>query len=281
MGLRWMVVVVALVGCHSSVDLFGEDGGSGRDAGPAADFSVPADADRRDGSATACSGSAPKCYAGWGASSECCLEPGTDATCTSEGEWICPLDTFAEAECGRIDPVCEGIDGGRPPLYDECEVTSDCVLTGQYCCPTCGVPTAADYAAVNEEHEEDYYLNEACPEARTEEPTCPACPEGYNPYLTAVCDETGFRPACAVVDLEEDRFSACEGDLDCKLAVPDCCFCGDVSILETIAVRADVDINGLFCDRGESCDCDPVFDPAASAVCAEGRCTVVNGGTAP
>lgn len=272
MGLRWMVVVFALAGCHSSVDLFGEDGGTARDARPASDLSVPP-----DGPAV-CPGTPPKCYSGWGGSPDCCLEPGTEASCVA-GEWVCPLDTFVEVECARLDPVCEGTDGGRPPLYDDCEVTSDCVLTGEYCCPTCGIPTAADVAAVNEAHQEAYYLNEACPEARMEEPLCPACPEGLNPYLTAVCDESGFRPACAVVDLEADRFSACEADGDCKLAVPACCFCGEPSPFETIAVRTDVDIHALFCDRGTECDCEPVFDASASAACDEGRCAVINSGT--
>lgn len=273
MGLRWMVAVIVLLGCHSSVDLLGEDGGSRSDAQPSEDSFVPP-----DGPPTVCPGTAPKCYEGWGGSSDCCLEPGAEATC-ADGDWICPLDTFAAAECGRIDPVCESADGGPPPLYDDCEVTSDCVLTGQGCCPTCGTPTAADYAAINEEYEDDYYLNEACPEARMEEPICPSCPAGYNPYLTAVCDDSGFRAACAVVDLEAERFSACEGDLDCKLAVPACCFCGEPSILETIAVSTTVDIDAIFCDGDVGCDCEPAFDPSVSAACSEGRCVVLDSGT--
>ncbi len=270
MTWRWVgvAVMVGAVGCHSKIDIIGEDAATGRDARPPSDSAIPP-----DGTA-GCPGPAPKCYQGWSRSSDCCLEPGTEATCEAD-RWTCPADTFFEAECGRIDPVCEGVDMGRPPLYDDCGLSSDCILTGRYCCPTCGEPTAADYAAINETYAEDYYLNEACPEARDGEVLCPECAEGYNPHLAAYCDVTGFRPACAVLDLEEESFRTCSGDGDCKLAVASCCECGTVSELDTVAVRADLDVSALLCDDG--CDCEPTFPDGVSAACVTGQCTVLFG----
>jgi len=264
-----LVLVVGSIGCHSKIDILGEDAGAGRDAQPPSDFSVPPG----DG-ASGCSGLAPKCYQGWSGSSDCCLEPGTDATCEG-GAWACPTDTFFGAECGRLDPVCEGADMGRPPLYDDCGLSADCVLAGRYCCPTCGEPAATDFAAINASYTEDYYLNEACPDARDGEVLCPDCPEGYNPHLAAYCDVTGIRAACAVLDLEEDRFRTCDSDSDCKLATSSCCPCGDVPEYETVSVRRDLDLASLLCDDG--CDCEPRFTDGVSASCLAGLCAVVYG----
>lgn len=261
-----MVVAIALVGCHSSVDLFGEDDGRPlEDAGPALDLTVPA-----DGSTTACRGSAPKCYVGWSGRPACCLEPGTNASCI-EGEWNCPPDTFSERECRRTDPVCEGTDGGPPPpIYDDCEVSSDCVLTGVGCCGICERPTAADVVAVNGELAEDYRLDVACVDG--DPALCPGCLEVVNPHLKAVCDTSVVRAQCTVVDLEDDAFVECESSADCMLAQPTCCPCGEISAFETIAVRRDVDLVGLFCDEEMDCECEPEFDEALGAVCSGGRC---------
>ncbi|MBO6934387.1 MAG: hypothetical protein JJ863_05415 [Deltaproteobacteria bacterium] len=266
-----LVMVVGAVGCHSKIDILGEDGGGGgRDAQPPSDFAVPDD----DGTA-GCAAPAPKCYQGWSMSSDCCLEPGSEATCEGDA-WVCPTDTFFEGECGRIDPVCEGADMGRPPvLYDNCGATEDCVLTGRYCCPTCGEVNADDLVSVNRTLVDDHYLNEACPEAREGEVLCPDCPEGYNPHLAAFCDPTGIRAACAVLDLGDASYRTCADDSDCVLSAATCCPCGDVPETETISVRRDVDVAALLCD--DACDCEPVFGDGVSATCVTGLCTVAYG----
>lgn len=272
MTWRWVVVamVVGAFGCHSSVDLFGDDAAVGReDAQPPSDSAVPF-----DGTA-GCPVPAPKCYQGWSGSSDCCLEPGEEASCESTG-WTCPTDSFREAECGRLDPVCEGPDGGPPILYDSCGASSECTLVGRECCAPCGEPTAADFAGINETYSDQYYLNEACPEARDGEVLCPDCPAGFNPHLAAYCDVTGFRPACAVLDLEEDRFRTCSDDRECKLATATCCPCGDISEIDTVAVREDLDLESLLCDGG-GCDCEPVFPDGVSPICLAGQCTVAYG----
>ncbi len=223
----------------------------------------------------ACGGPTPLCYAGWSGSPSCCLEPGTPATCLPDG-WACPPGRFRFDECGRVDPVCEGIDAGPGPgLYDDCTRTSDCTLVADSCCGVCGRPTRDDVAAVNASRTEDYYLDVACPEARDEPVACPDCAGEPNPYLVATCDMRGFRPVCAVVDLETSDYGACTRDRDCVLAAPECCACGEIDLYSTIAVRGDADVNSVLCDAELPCPpCAPVFDPRARARCQAGQCTV-------
>jgi len=276
-----MAAVAFSTACHSKVEFFGEDAAvDRRDAQPFTDlFAPPADgAGPPDG--PGCPAPAPKCYEGWSGSSDCCLEPGVEATCRASG-WSCPVDTFRTAECGRFDPVCEGADGGPPPLYDRCDVSSDCALTRGACCDPCGVPAASDFAAVNESLAEDYYLNEACPEASDGPVICPECATAPNPHLAAYCDDTGFRPACGVLDLEADRYRTCSDDRECKLAVADCCPCGDIAEIDIVPVREDLDLEALLCDDSVSCDCEPLFPDGIEAVCAAGQCELAYGSTGP
>ncbi|MEZ4335527.1 MAG: hypothetical protein R3B82_02770 [Sandaracinaceae bacterium] len=222
-----------------------------------------------------CGGPIPLCYPGWGGFADCCLEPGSPATC-SGGSWSCPSGAFLADDCGRVDSICEGFDAGMPPiLYDDCTRNSDCVLVADSCCGTCGRPTRGDVAAVNESRTEDYYLDVACPEARDEPPICPGCASQPNPYLVATCDMMPFRPVCSVVDLETPEYQSCTTDSDCVLAAPDCCACGEIDLFSTLAVRGDVDVNALLCDGEIICPpCAAVFDPRATPRCDAGACVV-------
>lgn len=222
-----------------------------------------------------CFGPTPLCYEGWSGSTDCCLEPGTPASCAGGG-WQCPAGTYSSAECGRLDPVCEGVDGGPGTgLYDDCAVTSDCTLVATTCCGTCGQPARGDVDAVHVDRTTAYYLDVACPEARSEPPICPDCAGMPNPHLAATCDMTGFRPACAVVDFAEPEFASCTADTDCRLAAPECCACGEISPYETIAVRNDADLSAVLCDHELACPpCAPIFDERATARCDAGQCVV-------
>lgn len=54
----------------------------------------------------------PSCYSAWGTTPDCCLTPtAVPAECVPWG-WSCPSDMFLEVQCGRLDPVCEGVDAG-------------------------------------------------------------------------------------------------------------------------------------------------------------------------
>ncbi len=70
-----------------------------------------------------------------------------------------------------------------------------------------------------------------------------------NPHLTATCDRTGIRPACAVVDFATEPFAACTVDEDCVLATPRCCACGEIPIYDTIAVRSDANLDAVLSRR--------------------------------
>lgn len=223
-----------------------------------------------------CGGPVALCYAGWSGSPECCLEPGTPATC-SGGGWSCPVGQFLASECGRIDSFCEGpADAGPGPgLYDDCTVTSECTLTASSCCGVCGQPTIGDVAAVNTRRTDAYYLDVACPSARDEPPICPGCAGQPNPALVATCDMRGFRPACAVVDLSTPEYASCTRDRDCVLAAPQCCACGEIDAFQTVAVRRDADLSAVLCDSDAACPpCVPIFDERASARCDAGLCVV-------
>lgn len=229
-----------------------------------------------DAGPTACTGPTPLCYAGWSGSPACCLEPGTAASCVG-GSWQCPSGRYLASACGRIDPICESADGGPGPgLYDDCTVTSDCTLVGRSCCDPCGRPELEQVAAASTDRTSDYYLDVACPEARDEPPICPECASMPNPHLVATCDQTGFRPACAAVDLSTPAYASCTIDDDCVLAAPECCPCGDISPYETIAVRADADLGAVLCDEpGFACPpCAPIFDDGVTARCDAGACVV-------
>ncbi len=91
------------------------------------------------------------CYRGWSNNSGCCLSSDT-LPAIGQG---CPTGYFLEAQCGRLDPVCESVDAGppdagglvvecnqTPPVFPEfdrsCTVAGDCAVgTRQInCCGT-------------------------------------------------------------------------------------------------------------------------------------------------
>jgi len=227
-----------------------------------------------------CSGTAPSCYGGWSGDPECCIDFPRPATC-EDGAWSCGREFLAE-ECSRIDPYCEGIDGGAPPppepTYFSCAVPSDCTLASNTCCGTCGRPSLADFDAINASLTEEYYLLVVCPEARTEPVPCPECAVAPNPNLQATCD----LGRCEGIDVETDPdLSACATDADCVVRVPDCCECGaDTSPYNLIALST----SGLseyltsVCDPDTGCDgCLPTYPAEAEALCISGACRVVVG----
>ena len=223
-----------------------------------------------------CAGAAPTCYEGWSGRSDCCIEGSTrPAICA--GGWTCEARYFTRAECGRLDPLCEGADAGPPPmLYDDCGRTSDCTLVANTCCGVCGEPSADDLAAINAEQRDPYYTNVSCPESRDGPVPCPDCPSANNPELIATCDMTGFRPACALVDLGAPPYAQCTLDSDCMLATPQCCACGEIPVFNTISVNTATDLNSLVCDPPVVCDpCVAVFSPRAHATCVGGLCDVI------
>jgi hypothetical protein len=166
-------------------------------------------------------------------------------------------------------------DTGTPPAYDECAAPSDCVLTANTCCGVCGAPTRDDVAAVNVDMRMDYYLDVACPEARTAPPPCPDCPSALNPNLFATC--TGG--ACAVVDLATDPgYAECVEDSDCIVRARDCCECGaDVSLPNLVAIAGAqrAAFEAVVCDPGTGCpECAPAYPEEIGAACNMGVCAL-------
>jgi hypothetical protein len=122
----------------------------------------------------------------------------------------------------------------------------------------------------------DFYLDVACPSARDEPAVCPDCAARPDPHLTATCDMTGIRAACAVVNFATPEYASCTIDDDCRLTAPSCCACGSIDLYQTIAVRHDADLQSVLCDRLFPCPpCVPTFDERARARCGEaGLCVV-------
>lgn len=230
-----------------------------------------------------CGGPTPLCYPRVGA--RCCLDAPTAAACIA-GSFECPRGSIRGDSCARIDPVCEGVDAGPPPVdsailgpFDDCTMHSECVLTSAGCCDVCGSPTAADVVPVAAARESDYYRQVSCPESESGPVACPACATQPNPHLVAYCDTAPFRPVCQLADLGAPPYSPCEADSDCVLATPRCCACGEIPLSETIAVRADHagDIDALLCELGggECPPCVPIYDESATAACVAGACAVI------
>ncbi|MFK7991183.1 MAG: hypothetical protein AB8I08_34510 [Sandaracinaceae bacterium] len=238
-----------------------------------------------DGGLRPCdAGPIANCLRGYDGSADCCLTGDTvPAMCGATGGVRCPSGYFFETACGRTGPMCEGVDAGGPPpgLYDDCSATSECALTIDSCCGSCGVPARGDVAAVNTERADDHYRDVACPASAEGPVDCPACAGQADPHLTATCDMTGFRPQCAVVDFAASPYSDCETAEDCVLVAPTCCPCGDIDASQTISVNRDQagQVHAVTCDdAAAACDaCAPNFAPDLTPVCNAGRCEVLRG----
>lgn len=227
------------------------------------------------------------CLRGLSNEADCCITGDTaPALCNASGSLVCPPGYFFATECGSTDPICESTDAGRPPpaLYDDCSVTSDCSLTINSCCGSCGVPARGDVAAVNTDRSSDHYREVACPASASGPVDCPACEGTEDPHLAATCDMTGFRPQCAVVDFAAPPYADCVTAEDCVLATPSCCACGAIDVGQTISVNRlqAGQVNAVTCDdAAEACaePCVPTFDADLSAVCNAGRCEVLRTST--
>ncbi|MAQ15108.1 MAG: hypothetical protein CMN30_09990 [Sandaracinus sp.] len=262
-----LVASASLVACHSSVELFGEDGGDGR-----SDASM--DGGGRDLGTDAsdpfsCGDAVSSCYEGANGMPYCCVESDIFPDCR-EGRWVCPEGTYEEAECGVIQATCEGSGG----IYDDCDTSLDCVLVGNYCCPVCGAPANTDVRAVNASQAEAAYVEDICLAAAMGPVDCPECPTADNPNLAAYCDATGFRAQCQVIDLGNDVYRACEEDRDCELTVAECCPCGTFGEGRAIAVNDARDVQQILCgDTDCPTDCEPSFGELVPA-CVGGVCVV-------
>ncbi len=183
-----------------------------------------------------------------------------------------------DGSVGDADPCADGacVDTGVPPAtYDSCDVPSDCVLTANTCCGVCGAPTRSDVAAVNADMTMDYYLDVACPAARTAPPPCPDCAGMPNPNLIVTCIDS----RCRVVDLASDPpYAECTADSDCIVRARDCCECGaDLSPFNLVAIAASElsSFEGLVCDPMSACpECAPVYPTDIGAACNDGFCAL-------
>ncbi len=185
----------------------------------------------------------------------------------------CGTDRASDLDTG--DTAADGGDGDGDGDGDvdwaACDVPSDCVLSFNTCCGTCGVPTLDDYDAINWMEEAAHYA-EVCTEP---DPICPNCASAPNPWLTATCADA----TCAELDLETHPLNTCEVDADCRIRTPSCCECGaptDVWSLIAVPVEAEAELTELLCDPDLGCpECAPVYPDELSAVCTvDGRCAV-------
>lgn len=266
MNSKILMLIVVAIGCSSSTML-----DAGTDATSDGSRDGSSDSGRTD-APLGCDGEVPRCFDGWDPDGLCCLTGSErDASCI-DGVWACGRG-FLQAECGRLDVACEGADAGPTPLFDDCEVTSNCTLTINTCCSSCSIPTADEFAAVNRELTNEYRDEVACPDGPV---PCPECEAQPNPYLVATCDMSGFRPACAVVDFEVPEYAGCTTNEECTLQSPTCCACGEIALDQTIAVRNDARIGDVVCDGETVCPpCAPIFSERIAAACVAGLCQVV------
>ncbi len=145
-------------------------------------------------------GPAPTCLRGWSGSASCCLESDAVAPSCVADTWMCPAGYFTESDCGRVDSMCEGIDGGP------------CPGTG----PTCYQGAGAGSAS-------------CCYEGFTTAATCDTgwtCPAGF--YTRAACgrvDTICEGPDAGVVS--GGPYDDCTVTSDCQIVANTCCgVCG-------------------------------------------------------
>lgn len=244
---------LALVACgqsHSAGDGGAVDGSVDGAVDGAVDSAL--DAITPDGG---CSPVAPAiCVAG-----PCCDGERRDAervsgTCSFQ----CPAGFVEEALCDP-GPSCDALGA--------CTASEQCVLARNTCCGTCGLPTLADFDAINGS-QRTAHAEDVCPE-----PTpCPPCISMPNPNLGASC-RAG---ACEGYDLSTLPLTECAVDSDCRLRTPDCCECGG-DVFNPIAIRSgsEGDYLNLVCAIDAACDaCMPTYPADQGAACLAGRCAV-------
>lgn len=159
-------------------------------------------------------------------------------------------------------------DEGPPADWAACDVTSECVLSGNSCCGVCGAPSLANVDGVNRARSDEHF-RDVCPMPIP----CPTCPSALNPDLQVTCASS----RCAPFDVRLSDVSLCTSDADCRLRVTQCCECGgDTSPFALIAVSSEPGYSTLVCDPMIGCpECAPTYPDTVRAVCAaDGHCAV-------
>lgn len=157
-----------------------------------------------------------------------------------------------------------GADACHDPTLKTCNGPGQCVLATPNCC-LCGVPQLTDYVAMNQA---------SAGQCDCGGPICD-CAMMMNPNLAASC-EGG---ACVAWDVrQEDAWSSCKDDLDCRLrdGLGCCETCAPVAE-HLVAVRVDSEaaLKGKMCASGSGCPkCMIQYPDNAKAVCSAGRCQV-------
>jgi hypothetical protein len=164
-------------------------------------------------------------------------------------------------------PDVPGLDAPAPPdvLLTGCDVNSQCVIRAESCCGSCGAATADDWIALNVADLDDYSA------AVCVGIGCPECARPDDPWLVASCSMGD----CVGTDLRLSPLTECAAASDCVLGPRQCCDCGLLGELSTIAYNpARGSPYGLICDPDIICPpCVPTFDGLA-ADCVGGRCVV-------
>ena len=148
--------------------------------------------------------------------------------------------------------------------WDDCTITSECILTANSCCGVCGVPSAEDMDAVNISMTAEHRL-EVCPV----EMPCPACPTAPNPNLVPICEDQ----KCKVLDVAASDYASCEVSEDCTIRAAECCECGFNGVVALNVSRVQ-DYEAAVCDPTQEClACEPDYSQFEGD-CVEGRCVV-------
>jgi len=199
--------------------------------------------------------------------------------CEEDNRWHAVMDGPCFSEVAPLEP-----DGGLPPddrdsgddagsdaenvdarQRVECLVSQECTLVPKGCCGSC-TPDKERVLAVPTQDAESV-RRQQCPQPVGCGPCKTEVANPMMPELRAGCDSG----RCVVVDLREQKISACERDDECDLLGRGCCGgCGGNPTGWLALRKSEVDPNPIVCDPISPCvACIDTVRPLA--FCAEDK----------